>query len=267
MAAAGIGAWGFDLAGYGHSQRYPQQSESPVGSAPLGRAPAAASQIERVVAFLRREHKVGKVSLVVHSWGSLGACLFAGRHPDWVDRLVLFAPIARRQPDDPSTAGDLGGLQSPEDLGAWYPLTVQAQYNRFVEDLPPGHPPVLTDEFDQWSEAWLDTDPVSRDQEPPSVRTPSGPIADIAAAWSGELAYDPALLLAPTCIVRGEWDSLCTDADARWLFDSLTHAPMRRDVKIGAGTHLMHLESSRLALYREAISFLAGADSPSASDR
>jgi hypothetical protein len=46
----------------------------------------------------------------------------------------------------------------------------------------------------------------------------------------------------------------------RWLFDAFTAAPVKRDVKIGRGTHLMHLESMRLALWRESIDFLTGDD-------
>jgi hypothetical protein len=36
---------------------------------------------------------------------------------------------------------------------------------------------------------------------------------------------------------------------------------MRRDVKIGRATHLMHLEENRHALYREAETFLSGESS------
>jgi hypothetical protein len=39
------------------------------------------------------------------------------------------------------------------------------------------------------------------------------------------LAYDPGLIRAPVAIIRGEWDSLATDADARWLFDALKASP------------------------------------------
>ena len=59
---------------------------------------------------------------------------------------------------------------------------------------------------------------------------------------------------------RGEWDALVTDADARWLWDALAHAPAKRDVKIGRGTHLMHLEAARPALWRESVAFLLGDD-------
>jgi hypothetical protein len=40
-------------------------------------------------------------------------------------------------------------------------------------------------------------------------------------------------------IIRGEWDSLATDADARWLFDTLHNSGQRRDVKIPRATHLI----------------------------
>jgi hypothetical protein len=44
----------------------------------------------------------------------------------------------------------------------------------------------------------------------------------------------------------------------KWLFNALTASPLRRIVTIGRGTHLMHLEENRFALYREAQMFLAG---------
>ena len=61
---------------------------------------------------------------------------------------------------------------------------------------------------------------------------------------------------APVAIIRGEWDSVCTDADARWLFDALSLSPVWRDIKISRATHLMHLEENRFVLYREAETFL-----------
>lgn len=56
-------------------------------------------------------------------------------------------------------------------------------------------------------------------------------------------------------MVRGEWDSLCTDADATTLLDALgsTH---KRDCRIESATHLMHLESQREMLYRHTNAFL-----------
>ncbi len=70
------------------------------------------------------------------------------------------------------------------------------------------------------------------------------------------------LIRAPVAVIRGEWDGMCPDADARWQFDAVSGSPVRRDVKIGRATHLMHLEENRFALYSEAETFLSGGDGP-----
>jgi alpha-beta hydrolase superfamily lysophospholipase len=95
------------------------------------------------------------------------------------------------------------------------------------------------------------------------VKIPSGPWQDIALAAAGQLAYDPAKIRVPVGIIRGEWDKASTDADACWLFDALRNSPVRREVRISRATHLMHLEEGRVALYREAETFLNGNDLPS----
>ena len=65
-------------------------------------------------------------------------------------------------------------------------------------------------------------------------------------------------------IIRGEWDGMCTEDDAKWLFNALKSSPIRRTVTISRGTHLMHLEESRYAHYRETEAFLAGNDAVAA---
>jgi pimeloyl-ACP methyl ester carboxylesterase len=113
--------------------------------------------------------------------------------------------------------------------------------------------------FADWTECYLDSDGDSS-REPAGVKVPDGPAAEIARAWQGQLAYDPGRIRAPVAILRGKWDSLVTDADARWFWGALAQSPIKRDVKISCGMHLMHLESARLALWRESVAFLSGDD-------
>lgn len=130
-----------------------------------------------------------------------------------------------------------------------------------MEDVPAREPPVLSRvHFSEWSERYLDSDPESRTRDPPSVKTPLGPFAEIIKAWHGQLAYDPSRVHCPVAIIRGEWDGLIPDEDARWLFDAFSGAPVKRDIKISRGTHLMHLEATRLGLWRESVCFLCGDD-------
>jgi pimeloyl-ACP methyl ester carboxylesterase len=136
------------------------------------------------------------------------------------------------------------------------PVSLWAQYRRFVEDVPSGQQQVLSEaHFQAWGEAYLATDTTAGTRVPPSVWTPSGPGADVQAWWSGDWLYEPACVEAPTLLVRGAWDSLCTDADAATLLDALgsIHKAGR---KIDRATHLMHLESQRSELYQQTNDFL-----------
>jgi pimeloyl-ACP methyl ester carboxylesterase len=248
LCRAGLDVWALDFLGFGHSDREHAMAEPAEDKAPLLLATDAAGQLEVAVRHVRAITDGGRVSLLTHSWGSMPACLLAGRHPDLIDRLVLFGPIARRDPPR---------YLSRPDGPAWRIITAQAQWDRFVEDVPASEPPVLSHtEFEDWVERYLDTDPDSRVRDPHGVKVPSGPFVEILRAWHGELPYDPSLVRSPLCIIRGEWDGLATDADARWLFDAFSSSPDRRDVKLGRGTHLMHLEAGRGALWQASAAFL-----------
>jgi pimeloyl-ACP methyl ester carboxylesterase len=251
LCGAGFHVWGLDFHGYGHSDPYPAMSVSPAEEAPLCTADDASRQLEQAAQFICCHHRVGRIAIVAHSWGTIVAGRFAARRADLVERMVLFGAIARRN-----------GAALPS-YPAWRLVSLEDQWKRFTAEVPSGYASVLSPHhFAEWGEHYLDSDPESRTRTPPSVQTPSGPWADIGRAWAGDLAYDPREVHAPVALIRGEWDSMCTDADAAWLFDTLTASPIRRDVKISRGTHLLHLETNRYALYREAQTFLTGGDEP-----
>jgi pimeloyl-ACP methyl ester carboxylesterase len=252
LCDAGFDVWGLDFYGFGSSDRYGEMSQPAQDNAPLCGTEDAAAQLAAAVRFILGHQTLAKLSLVAHSWGSMPACRFAGTHPDLVDRLVLFGPVSRRERRQ--------GATPPAHL-AWRSVTIEDQWKRFVEDVPGHEPPVLSRvHFDDWSARYLDSDPGSRSCDPSSVRIPFGPAADIVNAWQGNLAYDPAAIRSPVAIIRGEWDRLLPDDDARWLFDAFSRSPNKRDIKISRGTHLMHLEAMRPALWRESIAFLQGDD-------
>lgn len=249
---AGFDVWALDFYGFGHSDRYPEMDQPAAGNAPLCVAEDAVEQVAVAVRFILGHQKLDKLSLISHSWGSMPASLFAGKHPARIDRLVLFAPIARRPPRR---------YEQPAAFPAWRIVTLEDQWSRFVEDVPAHEPPVLSRiHFEEWGQRYLDSDPESRLRDPSGVKTPLGPFSEIIRAWHGRLAYDPVAVRCPVAIIRGEWDGLLPDEDARWLFDAFIHAASKRDIKIGRGTHLMHLETMRFALWRESIDFLAGED-------
>ncbi|MBB3890566.1 pimeloyl-ACP methyl ester carboxylesterase [Phenylobacterium haematophilum] len=248
LRSRGFDVWAFDFAGFGESERTAAMlAEGQAISIP-GRAPDGARQIERVVRRMRQTTGHERVLIVAHSWGTLPAGLFAGQRPELVERLVLFGPVARRE-------GEAGAAPR---RGSTL-VTADDQRRSFAAGLPGGQSPLIAPTlFDRWVEAYLATDPQSRDRMPPAVRVPSGPQADIADAWASSFPYNPATVRAPTLIVRGEWDNITRDSDVAWLVESLASVPGRaRDVKLPRGGHRMHLEENRQALFDVVGAFLS----------
>jgi alpha-beta hydrolase superfamily lysophospholipase len=242
LVDAGFAVHGFDFAGYGRSDRYP-----PAPGRIVGRMDEAGRQLARVVAHLRRVHARARLGLIAHSWGGTVAAGSVASGGVRADALALFAPVVRRA----------GGAIAPAPGPAPFTdISLLAQYRRFVGDVPRGQPQVLDEaEFEAWGRDWLATDPASAARRPAAVRTPLGPAADVDALWSGEPLVAASRIECPTLVVRGEWDSVCDDADAA-SFLAECGAADRRDVVLARGTHLMHLERTRGALHEAVGRFL-----------
>ena len=195
LGEAGFDVWGLDFYGFGHSDRYPEKDARAVDNPPLCVAEDAATQVEAAVRFILAHENTEKLSLISHSWGAMPACRFAARHPALVERLVVFAPIARREPRR---------YETPASFPAWRIVTTEDQWNRFVEDVPAHEPPVLSRaHFEEWGQRYLDSDPESRSRNPAGVKTPLGPFSEIIKAWHGRLAYDPPLVRSPVAAANG----------------------------------------------------------------
>jgi pimeloyl-ACP methyl ester carboxylesterase len=251
LSDAGFDVWALDFLGYGESDRYPEMSAPANANPPPGRAVQASLQVSRAVDFICKKQKVPKVSIISHSWGTLVAGVFATQEPSRLDRLVLYGPVALRHQLAPSN----------EQIPAYTYVTEEQQWKRFSGWAPASEPSVL--EKRHWGvlgPTYIASDPTSRTRTPPSVQVPGGPDTDLADAWGGKLIYDPAKIESPTLIIRGEWETITTDEDARWLYKALTNVPLKRDVVISRATHVMHLERSRYQVYREVQVFLEGND-------
>lgn len=232
LERAGFRAWGFDFVGYGSSSAYPASDDA------RGRGDEAAAQLLAVIDHVRRHNGGRPVALLAHSWGCSVAARAAAGAGESVASLALFAPVAVRP-------GRAPAVEPPKKLlmSAW------AQYRRFIADVPKDAAPVLDDRhFDAWQRAYLATDARSAERDPPAVQVPGGPLADLAALWSGQALFDMHAVRQPSLIVHGEWDSLCNEADAAYWIGRLVSAAVRDQV-LPRGTHLMHLESGRQALY------------------
>jgi pimeloyl-ACP methyl ester carboxylesterase len=82
LAASGFHCWGLDFHGFGaFSDPYPEMAEPLERHAPLGRAEDASRQLEQAVRFICAHHRVNRISLIAHSWGSIVSGRFAVQHP------------------------------------------------------------------------------------------------------------------------------------------------------------------------------------------
>jgi pimeloyl-ACP methyl ester carboxylesterase len=251
LTARGFDVWALDYLGYGHSDRYPQMSEAANANAALGRIREVSAQVEAAMHFILDHMELARLSLLAHSWGSNIAALVAIRNPKLINKMALFGPVTHR----PAPAGSAPSPLVP----AWNTISAEEWRKTFDADVPPSRQPLFAaPHFEEWATAYLHCDPNSATRTPPAVKVPWGGMADVIELWGGGKIYDPSQVQAPTLIVRGEWDSYSTDADAYWLFSNLINTSQRRDVKIGMGTHFMFYEPSRFDLYDEVGCFLQG---------
>jgi pimeloyl-ACP methyl ester carboxylesterase len=250
---AGFDVWALDFQGFGGSER-PHEFDLPVscGSVPLQSGDAVA-QIGRAIAFIQERTSLVKVSLIAHSWGGVCAARFASERPDSVGKLVLFAPPLMRPR---ANVGGAPAAGEPEPARAWEEVTLADQLTRFVRDTPADHPSVLAEPtLAHWGPLWLATDPQSGSRSPPTVKVPGGFSVDLDNLWKGIDLYDPSKIKCPTLLVRGEWDSVCNDADAA-LFQSRIGAEQFVDAVIPKSGHLAHLETNRPLLWAATNGFL-----------
>src|SRR5262249_59084566 len=79
-------------------------------------------------------------------------------------------------------------------------------------------------------------------ERPPVVRAPNGVLKDIVDYWgAGKATWEPEMIRVPTLLILAEWDQDTPLYMAQEIFAKLVHAPYKRHVVIGEGTHTVAL--------------------------
>jgi pimeloyl-ACP methyl ester carboxylesterase len=251
IARRGYDVYLLDIRGYGRSTRPEAMSSPAEAHAPFARTDEAAADIAAAVDFILQRRGITQLNLIGWSWGTTTTALYSTRQPEKVRKLVMFAPVF--------TPGKLPDPPPPVPQAAYRSVTLEQARQRWFAGVPVEKQAALAPQewIESWSRALLASDPEGSQQSPPVVRAPNGVLVDIVGEWlRGRRLYDPALLRAPTLIIKGDWDVDTPAAMAQGLFASLSGVPYRSYIEIGEGTHMLALEKHRGRLFREVQSFL-----------
>lgn len=252
IAARGFDVWCMDIRGYGRSSRPPEFDAPATDNQPILDAATATRDLAAAAAFIRQRRGLPRLTILAWSWGTILAARHASETPDLVERLVLYAPVWTWQGPDPSPSAPPVAYRSVTAEAALEGWLKAAPENKRASLLPV-----------DWSKQWVDavwaTDPEGARMNPPVVRVPNGPLAEVTETWkSGRPFYDPAPIAAPTQLVVAEWDRTTPPSQALALFPLLANSPGKRLVVLPEGTHSIFLERNREALFTTVQSFLEG---------
>lgn len=251
IARRGYDVYLLDIRGYGRSTRPEAMSQPPEAHAPFARTEEAAADIAAAVDFILQHRGISKLNLIGWSWGTTTTALYSTRQPDKVAKLVMFAPVF--------TPARLPEPAPAVPQAAYRTVTLEQARQRWFAGVAAEKQASLVPQgwFDTWARAALESDPEGSKQSPPVLRAPNGVLVDILGEWlQGRRLYDPALLRAPTLIIKGDWDVDTPAAMAQGLFASLSGVPFRSYIEIGEGTHMLALERHRNQLFRAVQGFL-----------
>jgi len=227
FAGYGFDVWTMDHENYGRSSRTEGNSDIKSGAADL----------EAGSALVSRETGQPKMCFLGESSGALRVAAFAVAHPERVDRLVLMAFTY--------TGAGSPTLQKRAEQVEYY-----RTHNRRKRDRE-----MIRSIFtrDKAGSADLAVADAMADAELPFGDTaPTGTYLDMTANLP---VVDPAKVLAPTLVVRGEFDGIATEQDLLDFYRKLPNADRQFSILPGLA-HSLALGLNRKLFWHCARGFL-----------
>lgn len=247
MAGRGFLACGLDFLGFGASSRPQALLAPPTGKLPLLRAPEAAREIAIAIAYMRKQRGVDEMHVIAHSWGTVVAADFAAHHPGALASLTLFGPLVPKP-----------GSKPEDEHVAWWGITARERLQQlyFKDVLPPGRVLLEHAVGEKWAQQFAASDRHIAGDAPGEIRIPDGPVADIEAVHDDVYPYRPSQVTTPLFFVYGNYDTEASERGATAFLARFTSSPLKWQLCIHDGTHVMHLERSRISLYESVLSFI-----------
>lgn len=259
QACAQAGWWAFacDLTGYAQSERPAAMSLSPQDCPVICSGQQALQDIHQVTLALLKHTGAHRITLAGGSWGSLTTARFALEQPQYLERLILIAPLygsvnelwlkSLRNPDSP--------MQINPNLGGYRYVSLPDLLSRWDPEIPPGQLHQRREDavIAAMMAAELAADPQSK--KPQAFRVPNGTLHELFQVFQGKPLYDAAQLRLPCLLVRGSDDQTSTAPDTQLLYQSLASAQKQLITLPHAG-HFMQAERAAGALQKVLIQYL-----------
>ena len=250
VADADDAGFALDLRGYGDSERPPEMDGPPTAAEPAVRAATAVGDLRDAVNAVS-ERTDCDVHLVGTSWGTMvvGRLLAADDSPE-IASATLHAPVYR------PAAELVEGFDLGDPPRAYRTVSRTEVRNRWDEQFPDDEPAAAyrggneasDPVFDAFWQTLADSGQGNEDDE--TLDAPNGTLLDLLDAANGDPGYDPSAIDVPTLVIRGSLDPTSTRSDALSLYDALSvPGDETTYVEISGGTHFLHLERRRHALY------------------
>lgn len=201
-----ISTYGVDLRGYGETARDDTGWNTPN---------RAVADVATVLRWIRARHPDQSVHLFGWSLGSMVSQLTAQRHPDLIDRLVLFGYPTRPGAERP--------FQEPSSDPPARPTTAEAAASDFIVEGA-----ISARAVEAYVAAALSADPVRSDWT-------------AGHQWND---LDPVEVTTPTLVIHGEHDPLAPMAAQAALVEGLGTTD-KAWVVVPGGDHAAFLESPR----------------------
>jgi len=187
--------------------------------------------------------------IIAHSWGTIPAAAFAAHHARALTSLTLFGPVVPK-PDSKAESEHVG----------WWSITARERLQElyFRKILPADLVLLEPAVSEKWAEEFEASAPHMVGDPPGEIRIPDGPNADIEAAENGVYPYEPSQVTTPLFIVYGDYDIVANDpvGSSTVFLSRFTSSPLKWQLCIHDGTHVMHLERSRMSLYAGVLGFI-----------
>jgi len=200
-------------------------------------------EIDTVVDYLRELRDVERVNLIGWSRGGPRTGGYAARHPEKVERLLLYAPnYDRSEPTYPPPVIPQPGV----------PLTVRTIASFFLDwDQELGcqdqFTPAIRDELGQ---AILAADPVGRTWGTQALWR--APVQNVRWGWNQTFA---SRIEAPTLIIRGDLDIVVPEVQPKNLYENLS-TPEKVFVHVECAGHRLVWENQHTILLRASAEWL-----------